>query len=211
MYPIIGAKQRERETRIAEASRAKFLRRAIWLGAGTTLLAASGWYVIVQQQNRSDLPGESFPSVGREHIGFGDALPQLYSSNPPSSGAHYQDPAAWGIYDYEVNERLLIHNLEHGGIWISYRPTVPDGVVLDLRAIVAEFDGSKLVMAPRSANDRDVAVVAWERVFKFDLSGDRLSDEQGDSIRKFYKSLKNRGPEFVPDSMPGVDPKSVQP
>ncbi|MDZ4286148.1 MAG: hypothetical protein U1A23_04410 [Candidatus Sungbacteria bacterium] len=64
-------------------------------------------------------------------------------------------------------------------------------------------------MAPRSANDTDIAVSAWTRMTKFNLTGDGLSDEQKNQIRAFYKALKNRGPEFVP-GMPGIDPKSIE-
>ncbi len=155
-------------------------------------------------------PGISYPDAGQEHISLTADLPRPYTSNPPSSGAHYPSPANWDVYDYEVHDRLFIHNLEHGGVWISYKPTVDTHVIEHLNSIVDEFGGSKIVMAPRLANDSDVAVVAWTRVLKFDLGGQDISEEQLNQIRAFYKAHKNRGPEFVPDTMPGVDPKSVQ-
>ena len=79
------------------------------------------------------------------------------------------------------------------------------------KGIIKEFGGSKIVMAPRSANDADIAVTAWTRVLKFDVSGEHLTDSEKDQIRAFYRGFKNRGPELVPDTVPGIDPKSVQP
>lgn len=100
--------------------------------------------------------------------------------------------------------------MEHGGVWISYKPSVSAGVVADLKKIVDEFSGSKLVMAPRAANDSDIAVAAWTRLLKINLVGGALTDDQKDQIRAFYRAWKNHGPEDVPDFMPGIDPKSAQ-
>lgn len=151
--------------------------------------------------------GEVFANQGQEHVALGNEF--MYNSNPPTSGPHYAQPANWEIYDYEVNDGIFIHNLEHGGIWISYRPTISAQAMEDLKSIVNEFRGSQIVMAPRASNDTDVAVAAWTQLLKFDLTGDGLSDEQKDEIRAFYKALKNHGPEFVP-GMGGIDPKTVQ-
>ena len=208
---VLGTKQQERDLRIARANQVKLMRRLGWLLVALVVLTGVAWLIIRAGKARQNLPGESFANVGNEHIAFSDPLPKPYNSNPPSSGAHFKGPANWDIYDYEVNDRLFIHNLEHGGIWISYKPAVPSQVVADLRAIVNELGGSKIVMAPRSANDADIAIVAWTHVFKFDVTGDGLTDAEKSDIKRFYDGFKNRGPEFVPDSMAGVDPKTAQP
>ncbi len=205
-----------KRSRMDEARRRTMMRRIFWIGGGvigiSALVALISWAI---WKSNKEKPGVYYPQIGQEHIQLKDPLPKPYNSNPPSSGAHYPSPANWGVYDYEVNDRFFIHNLEHGGIWISYRPlsatsSVNVHVVEHLKAIVDEFGGSKIVMAPRAANDTDIAVVAWTRVLKFDLVGGDISDDQLNQIRQFYRALKNRGPEFVPDTMPGADPKSVQ-
>lgn len=200
-----------KKSRIDEAIRRRKIRRMLLIAGillavvGVILLIA--WFAIRSAKNA---PGVSYPEVGREHIALQAPLPKPYNSNPPSSGGHYESPANWGVYDYEVPDRLFIHNLEHGGIWIAYRPSVSAHVVEHLKTVVSEFGGSKIVMAPRSANDNDIAIVAWSRVLKLDLVNGDITDEQLDQVRAFYKTFKNHGPEFVPDTMPGVDPKSVQ-
>src|SRR3989344_5078 len=45
---------------------------------------------------------------------------EAYNSNPPTSGPHYEQPSRWGVSQAELPDEQLIHNLEHGGIWISY-------------------------------------------------------------------------------------------
>ena len=164
--------------------------------------------IFLSRRSAENTPGESFSNQGQQHVALDYRF--SYNSNPPTSGPHFASPANWGVYDYEAHDKLFIHNMEHGGIWISYRPSVDAHAVERLKAIVDEFGGSKIVMAPRTANDSDVAVAAWTRVVKFDLVGGDISEEQLGQIRAFYKAYKNRGPESVPDTMPGVDPKSVQ-
>lgn len=201
----------EQELRIVRARRMKVFRR---IGIAALILLVLGGViaalVITAKRRQATLPGELYPSVGQEHISISATPPKPYNSNPPSSGGHYAGSANWGVYDYEVNDKIFIHNLEHGGIWIAYRPTISPQALQDLKNIVNELGGSKIVMAPRSASDADVAVVAWTRVLKFNLSGGELTPDNASAIRAFYKGFKNRGPEFVPDSMPGIDPKSVQ-
>ena len=204
-----------KRTRVDEARRRTMMKRIFWIGGAVVVALLIGVIIWAIGKSDKETPGVYYPAIGQEHIQLSDPLPKSYNSDPPSSGAHYPSPANWGVYDYEVNDRFFIHNLEHGGIWISYRPSVatssPDAHVVEyLKSIVDEFGGSKIVMAPRSVNDADIAVVAWTRVLKINLAGGSISEEQLSEIRAFYRAYKNRGPEFVPDSMPGVDPKTIQ-
>lgn len=201
----------EQERRIAAAKRAKTMKRILWISFFVLLaggLAYAAVYFGKSAPGSGDGPGESFPSQGQDHVPL--RTPFAYNSNPPSSGPHYASQANWGIYDYEVLDQIFLHNLEHGGIWIAYRPTIAPQALEDLKAIVKELAGRKIVMAPRSANGADVAVVSWTRVLTFDLAGGGLSNEQKALVRAFHRAWINHAPEQVPDLMPGIDPKSVQ-
>lgn len=82
------------------------------------LIIAGGLFFVIRQLT-APLPGTAYQIQGREHISVGAShLP--YNSSPPTSGPHYGNPAPWGIYDHELPDEQLVHNLEHGGIWISY-------------------------------------------------------------------------------------------
>ncbi len=153
-------------------------------------------------------PGDIFANQGQEHVGL--EYQYTYNSNPPTSGPHFASPAMWKVYDYEVNDKMLIHNLEHGGIWIAYRPGISKKAIDDLKNIVTEFGGSQILMEPRAANDTDVAVVAWMHLYTFNLNNEKdgLANQQKQDIRNFYKALKNHGPEFVP-AMEGIDPQTI--
>lgn len=197
--------------RVARQDAARRKNKAKWFwvcGGALAVIGIAGLIVWAGAKKAKNAPGASFPMQGQEHVALDYQF--TYNSNPPTSGPHYASPANWGVYDYEVNDKFFIHNMEHGGIWISYKPTVSVEVVDNLKKIVDKFGGSKLVMAPRGANDSDIAVAAWTRVLKLDLVNGDITDDQMNQIRAFYKAFKNKGPEFVPDTMPGVDPKSAQ-
>ena len=203
------SKSEFKKGRMEQAARKKKLKMVFWIAAPILVIGLIIFGIVRYSSYRArNLPGVSYPAQGQEHVTLNASFD--YNSNPPSSGPHYGQPANWGTYDYEVNDKIFIHNLEHGGIWITYRSSVSSKAIEDLKKIAEEFSGSKIVMAPRSANDTDIAVAAWMRVLKFNLSGDTLSDTQKDEIKEFYRRLKNHGPEFVPETMPGVDPKEVQ-
>lgn len=207
-------KSEERMARVERALKKKNQQVVFFVGAGIIVIAALVWFGIrLGRKAGGDGPGEYYPDNGQTHISL-QTPPSTYSSNPPSSGPHYFDPANWGIYDYEVDDRIFIHNLEHGGIWIAYDPLAPQGAKDSLRAIVGEFNGVKVVMAPRqkkTEQDKDIAAVAWRRVYKFNLNGNgNLTEEQKNNIRAFYKKFVNRGPEAAPATMSGIDPKTVQ-
>ena len=119
-----------------------------------------------------------------------------YNSNPPTSGKHWSDskaPVARGIHEEEEPDEALVHNLEHGEVWISYHPRIPEETKEELRKITKDF--SKVVLAPRSKNDTDIALAAWGRLDKFNLDGRPLDQKR---IEDFIKRYKNKGPELVP-------------
>ena len=181
----------EREVRISQAKRARKIKAGIWLGIGLVLAAASIWgFLTFGWRPSGPMPGESFLDQGAEHVALG--TPFEYNSNPPTSGPHFATPAEWGVYQAEIADQILIHNLEHGGIWISYTPGTDAGLIAKLEQFHHEF-GRKIIVAPRQANDADIALAAWNHLDKFSAS--EFSDER---VREFIQAYRNKGPEFVP-------------
>lgn len=79
--------------------------------------------------------GQRVQDMGNEHIQQGRSFTG-YNSTPPTSGAHWPQPAAWRIYDQPVPDEQIVHNHEHGGVTISYNQISPT----DLAALRALFD-----------------------------------------------------------------------
>ena len=93
-----------------------------------------------------------------------DAQRVTYGTTPPTTGSHWGTPAAWGSYDTQQPNERTTHNLEHGGIVISYNGLSSDETVL-LKAIVARLRTDvyrKIVLQPYpTLSDAKVAVSSW--------------------------------------------------
>ncbi|MDR7482747.1 MAG: DUF3105 domain-containing protein [Armatimonadota bacterium] len=136
-------------------------------------------------------PGDRIPGQGRQHIALGQPHPP-YNSNPPTSGWHTGNQVApWGVHREPIPDEIVVHNLEHGGIWISYRDPKDTALVEKLEELVGRYR-SKVILTPRPQNDRAIAVAAWERLLTLDAY------DEG-RIVAFINAYRNRGPEKVPD------------
>src|SRR5205823_312975 len=47
---------------------------------------------------------------------------QIPEGQPPAGGPHFPQPQPPGTYDQPLADGNAIHSLEHGMVWISYRP-----------------------------------------------------------------------------------------
>jgi hypothetical protein len=133
---------------------------------------------------------ERYADQGGTHIRLGMSHPP-YNSNPPTSGWHTPETAAWGVHRQQIPDQTIVHNLEHGGIWISYRDTEDAALVEQLKGLVSRYR-SKVILTPRPQNDAPIAVAAWTRVMKLD-------EYDEDRIVRFINAFRNKGPEQVPD------------
>jgi hypothetical protein len=131
----------------------------------------------------------TFESQGQQHIQPGETHP-AYNSNPPTSGWHYPSPAEWGIYRDILPDELVVHNLEHGGIWISYRDSTDTVVIQQLETIANSYP-SHIIVTYRPVNDTAIAVAAWGHLLVLDT----VDEPQ---IRNFIDLYRMRGPENVP-------------
>src|SRR3989344_5933273 len=132
--------QAEEQQLASRQAQRKLKRTLLWIGF-VVILAWAGWGIYKWAKNsEASKPGESVPIQPAEHINPGDPLPGLYLTNPPVSGWHYAQTAEWGIYDKELVDQNVIHNLEHGGIWISYRPDAPPELIAQLKEVAGRYN-----------------------------------------------------------------------
>ncbi len=147
---------------------------------------------------QTPLIGQHYAEQARTHIAEGTTTPVAYNSNPPSSGPHWPQPASWGIVGGtpEPDERY-VHNLEHGGIWITYKPDLPADQIQQLKDAFnglpadSQFNEVKAVMSARAANTSPISLVAWTYV-------EDLPIPDAAAIKDFYLNHVNKGPELIP-------------
>ncbi|WP_199339862.1 DUF3105 domain-containing protein [Nostoc sp. FACHB-892] len=143
------------------------------------------------------LPGIRFPDLGQEHVEIGTSV--IYNSNPPTSGPHYPYPAAWGIYKEPPADGFLVHNLEHGGVIISYNPKqIKDQELTQLRQqarSLSDFN-ARVILTPRQNLDTAIALTAWNYLQELDRYNST-------AVKVFYDTHIVRGPECQEGLCPG--------
>jgi hypothetical protein len=114
-------------------------------------------------------------------------------AEPPTSGDHAES-VKWGPYTTELDDAMTLHNLEHGGIYVSYTSSLPENQVEQLRKMlfppysIANFKPLKVVLAPREANESPLILSSWNRSLK-------LQEYNRDKVINYYKTNANKSPE----------------
>jgi hypothetical protein len=113
--------------------------------------------------------------------------PVSYPQVPPVGGVHNPVWQPCAFYDQPVPNEKGVHSLEHGAIWITYRPDLPPAEV-DVVASLAR--SRKDVLASRWDDGLPAPLVAtaWGRQLQLPSATDpRLSE--------FVRLYANKGPE----------------
>ncbi len=98
----------------------------------------------------------TYSNLSRDH----SELEQQYVQTPPAGGVH---SAAWqncGFYDQPVRNELAVHSLEHGAVWLTYRPDLPAAAIETLRGLARGH--SHVLVSPYPDLPSPVVATAWE-------------------------------------------------
>jgi hypothetical protein len=125
-----------------------------------------------------------------------------YSTNPPTSGRHYEIPAEDGIYGDPPQDEALVHGLEHGRVIFWVKPSIPEDQRANIRALV-EDDSYQMFLVPRANMPYAVAATAWNADPAPDGTGkmmtcDRVTEQTFDALAAFRDEHRSQGPEPVP-------------
>jgi hypothetical protein len=93
-----------------------------------------------------------------------------YPQNPPVGGPHNPVWQNCGYYDQPVRDENAVHSLEHGAVWITYSPDLPQDQVEHLRDI-AENETFVLV-SPRDGLPSPVVASAWGKQLRLENAED---------------------------------------
>ena len=96
--------------------------------------------------------------------------PHKYPQTPPVGGVHSAQWQNCGIYDQPVQNEKAAHSLEHGAVWIAYRPDLTAGDVETLRSLARGH--SHVLLSPYPDLPKPVVATAWG----LQLSTDSASD-----------------------------------
>jgi len=175
----ISRKEQRRQELAAQKRKRTLL---IWVPIG--IIVAGLVSVILFRAFEPDIEGiTAFGAQSRDHdieATFADA------GLPPTGGSHNPRWQNCGIYDAPVDNSLAVHSLEHGAVWLAYRPDLPVEQVADLRDLVR--GQGYVLMSPFPGLKSDVVMSAWSTQLRIDS----LPDER---IESFINRYRNQGPE----------------
>ena len=99
-----------------------------------------------------------------------------YPMSPPAGGPHnprWQN-CMGDVYPAEIAKEHAVHSLEHGAVWVTYRPDLPPDQVA---ALASKVDGVEFTMlSPFPGLDAPISLQAWGYQLKVDQADDKRID-----------------------------------
>lgn len=159
----------------------------IWVIAGIGIAAIIGALVYQFIRQTTPIAGEQTygPFPANMHVNGTVA----YAQSPPVGGEHAANWQNCGIYDEPVRNETAVHALEHGAVWIAYRPDLPADQVEALRGLVR--GRSYTLLSPYPDLDTPVAASAWGVQLKVDSASD---ERLGRFIAKYRQGQQTPEP-----------------
>ena len=217
-----------------QAKKARTTRLAAFALVGVLVIAAVGVLIRNQVAQNAELAAQEeevaaqltdlgctedaeMPDQGAGHLGTAQLAANdpdtLDPDRPATSGQHIPNWIISGVYDEQVDERLLVHNLEHGYVNVFY----DDGADEEMVSAIDEWaqtqldgDYQKVTVTPWEGDlpeDANVAFTAWNQR----QLCEQFSTDVADVFTRAHHGLSGDAPEknlpphrTAPDE--GIDP-----
>lgn len=125
-----------------------------------------------------------------------------YPQTPPAGGPHN---AVWmncGVYDQPVPNENAVHDLEHGAVWATYDPSLPQS---EVAALIAAMPETYSVVSPYEGLTSPIVLSAWDAQVAIDSPDDpRLAA----FVERFWQS--SSAPEPGAPCTGGIDAPGKQ-
>ncbi len=184
-----AAQQKAAELRRAQAAAERRRRLLLICSAAVVVVAiVGGVFALVQHENNkqeaaaasadASLAGvKTYTGLTRNHV----QTKVNYKQTPPVGGDHNPVWLNCGIYTSPVPNENAVHDLEHGAVWITYKPDLAKGDVQKLTDIAQ--GQTYLTLSPYPGLPAPVVASAWGK--QLYLTG--ASDPRLGAFIKKYK------------------------
>jgi hypothetical protein len=107
-----------------------------------------------------------------------------YPMAPPVGGAHNDNwqRCLGDVYTAPIANEHAVHSMEHGAIWITYKPDLPKAQVDELAKKVKGHDYT--LMSPDPDQSSPISVQTWGYQLKVDNAGDSRIDDFITALRE---------------------------
>lgn len=143
-------------------------RRRTLIGVATAAVVVVLVVVLLVARDRGSAEIEgltTFRGKGREHV----TTPVSYPEVPPVGGDHAPVPQTCGAYADPIPNEQGVHSMEHGAVWITYRPDLPSQQVERLRSLAGR---SHVLVSPYPGLPAPVVASAWGHQVRLDSADD---------------------------------------
>ncbi|MGL5858386.1 MAG: DUF3105 domain-containing protein [Angustibacter sp.] len=139
-------------------------------------IAAAVTVAIVREQNQKErleaaakapISGvQEFKNLGRKHV----QTPVTYPQNPPAGGDHTPVWTNCGVYTNQLANEPAVHSMEHGAVWITYRPGLAKDQLDRLTRLAEARD--YVLLSPYEGLPSPVVASAWGLQLKLENASD---------------------------------------
>jgi Protein of unknown function (DUF3105) len=122
-----------------------------------------------RQQRESTPPGE----VQNIDVGPGGQHTEGdvdYAQTPPAGGEHNPVWQNCGFYTEPIRDENAVHSLEHGAVWITYSPDLPQDEIERLRDLAQSQ--TYVLVSPYPGLDSPVVASAWGKQLRLESAED---------------------------------------
>ena len=174
-------KAAQREAAERRKRRNNLIRRGVLVVA--VLGAAAFAYRVYSQRHMLDAV-----TTASYRAGLHVAGPIGYVESPPVGGAHNVVWQNCGVYNVPIHSEHAVHSLEHGAVWITFRPDLPPDQVQILRSAASD---DFILLSPYPGLASPVVASAWNHQLRLDGAADPR-------LQRFIARYKNN-PETTPE------------
>lgn len=168
----------------AERQRKQTATRTVAIAIATIALVAIVGFVLFNRQQASvAVPDgiQDFAYQGAQH----SEAPVAYSEHPPAGGVHNPVWQNCGYYAAPIPSETAVHSLEHGAVWITYQPDLPEA---EVKALDKLADTRFVLVSPYPGLEDPIVASVWGAQLRLDAADDPR-------LGAFIERFAGNGPE----------------
>jgi hypothetical protein len=145
----------------------------------------------------------TFPATTNESV----EGPISYDRDPPTNGDHAPIWQNCGFYSEPVENETAVHSMDHGVVWITYRPDLPQDQIETLRGLGQE---EYVLVSPYPGLSAPVVATAWRNQLELEGADDPRLRQFVDQFRILETAPLSGNKCFNGRGEPDVAPPSAQ-
>ena len=174
------------------------MRRGVGILAVLAVAGGVGFCVMNERALTNAVITATYPA------GQHTAGPVTYRETPPVGGLHNVVWQNCGIYEAPIHNEHAVHSLEHGAVWITYRPGLDAAAINRLRTVAAD---DYMLLSPYPGLEAPVVASAWNHQIELEGADDPR-------LRQFvtrYTNNPSTTPEFGASCSGGTSTTAAMP